>query len=302
MLVLTTLFLLVAASQHSLLLVQAEDQATKVWGTDINVADVRKNFTHFIRGFREQEGQDEEGVPKFKEEIKYLQYLTDVCSPSALVFFENVMSCHTVHMRYTTPHSLSQLFNCWSWNPRRTMSGGPASQNGRNDLQIVKKDEDCFACDCMELASYSPQLYYNLAEYPREVIPILDDILNVMAQEMRREEQGGLAARDGGEGSQVDGSAATHPGGNGPVINIRPYNLKQPRAIRDLDPNDIEALVQVDGLVTRVSNVMPDMRCPFSSHLLACLVLYEYELTSCVLLIALYRVYVLCFFPLVPHL
>ena len=47
-------------------------------------------------------------------------------------------------------------------------------------LQIVHKDEDCFACDCQELESYSPQLYYNLAEYPREVIPILDDILNMI--------------------------------------------------------------------------------------------------------------------------
>jgi DNA replication licensing factor MCM4 len=127
-------------------------------------------------------------------------------------------------------------------------------------MQIVKRDEDCFACDCRELASYCPQLYYNLAEYPREVIPILDDILNMMAQEMRREELGGPGAQGGGEGSQVDGSAATHPGAGGPIINIRPYNLKEPRAIRDLDPNDIEALVQVDGLVTRVSNVMPDMR------------------------------------------
>ena len=127
-------------------------------------------------------------------------------------------------------------------------------------LQIVHKDEDCFACDCQELESYSPQLYYNLAEYPREVIPILDDILNMMAQEMRREEQGGLAGRGGGDGSQVDGSHATHPGSGGPIINIRPYNLKEPHAIRDLAPNDIEALVQVDGLVTRVSNVMPDMR------------------------------------------
>jgi DNA replication licensing factor MCM4 len=43
-------------------------------------------------------------------------------------------------------------------------------------------------------------------------------------------------------------------------INVRPYNLVEKRAIRDLDPNDIEALVQVDGMVTRVSSVMPDMR------------------------------------------
>lgn len=67
--------------RNYVLFVQGEDQATKVWGTDINVADVRKNFTQFIRGFREQEGSDEAGIPKFKEEIKYLEYLTDVRTP-----------------------------------------------------------------------------------------------------------------------------------------------------------------------------------------------------------------------------
>jgi hypothetical protein len=73
--------LCIVALNHSLIGVitlQADDQATKVWGTDINVADVRKNFSQFIRGFREQEGQDEAGIPKFKEQIKYLEYLQDV--------------------------------------------------------------------------------------------------------------------------------------------------------------------------------------------------------------------------------
>lgn len=44
------------------------------------------------------------------------------------------------------------------------------------------------------------------------------------------------------------------------MVNVRPYHLAESRAIRDLDPNDVERLVQVDGMVTRVSNVMPDMR------------------------------------------
>jgi DNA replicative helicase MCM subunit Mcm2 (Cdc46/Mcm family) len=127
-------------------------------------------------------------------------------------------------------------------------------------VQVVASAHDSFSVDCQELHSYSPQLYRNLEEYPREVIPILDDVLNLLAARLRAEEVAHDGGADGG-GSQADGSFATHPVGTGPVINIRPYNLREPRAIRDLDPNDIEALVQVDGLVTRVSNVMPDMRC-----------------------------------------
>lgn len=127
-------------------------------------------------------------------------------------------------------------------------------------LQIVGRDEDSFSMDCKELLSFSPQLYRSLVAYPREVIPVLDDVLNNLAAALRRGDAGAAAAGDGGDdGSQIDAQPAADPGMQ--AINIRPYNLSEPRAIRDLDPNDIEALVQIDGLVTRVSNVMPDLRC-----------------------------------------
>lgn len=131
-----------------------------------------------------------------------------------------------------------------------------------SDLQIVGRDEDSFSMDCKELMSFSPQLYRSLVAYPREVIPVLDDVLNNLAAAIRRDEAGGAAAANGAggdDGSQMDAQPPAEAGTQ--AINIRPYNLLDPRAIRDLDPNDIEALVQIDGLVTRVSNVMPDLRC-----------------------------------------
>jgi hypothetical protein len=54
----------------------ASDMATKVWGTDINVADVRNQFAQFIQGFRESLGPpDADGIPKLADEPKYLEYL-----------------------------------------------------------------------------------------------------------------------------------------------------------------------------------------------------------------------------------
>ena len=115
--------------------------------------------------------------------------------------------------------------------------------------------------DCKELQSFSPQLYRNLATYPREVIPILDDVISRLGRELRA-------------GARTPGAAASQaselPDDAVQPINVRPYNLAEERAIRDLDPNDIEALVQVDGMVTRVSNVTPDMRCALSWYCSAC--------------------------------
>jgi len=128
-------------------------------------------------------------------------------------------------------------------------------------VQIVGRDEDSFSMDCKELHSFSPQLYRSLMAYPREVIPVLDDVLNNIATAIRHEETGAGAGNGAGgdDGSQMDAQPTADAGSQ--AINIRPYNLLSPRAIRDLDPNDIEALVQIDGLVTRVSNVTPDLRC-----------------------------------------
>ena len=129
-------------------------------------------------------------------------------------------------------------------------------------VQILSADEDNFSVDCAELARFCEPLYNNLVTYPREVIPILDDVVNTIARELRAQ---ATADAVGADGSQVGlGDDTSAP------INVRPYNLTEQRAIRDLDPNDIEALVQVDGMVTRVSNVTPDMRCAALFHVLLC--------------------------------
>ena len=40
---------------------------------------------------------------------------------------------------------------------------------------------------------------------------------------------------------------------------IRPFNLPDSKPMRDLNPNDIETLISIKGMVTRTSNVIPEM-------------------------------------------
>ena len=38
------------------------------------------------------------------------------------------------------------------------------------------------------------------------------------------------------------------------------FNLREKKVIRDLNPEDIEQLVSVSGMVTRCSNIIPEIR------------------------------------------
>ena len=46
-----------------------------------------------------------------------------------------------------------------------------------------------------------------------------------------------------------------------PWVQANVFNLRQKKVIRDLNPEDIEQLVSVSGMVTRCSNIIPEIRC-----------------------------------------
>ena len=48
-------------------------------------------------------------------------------------------------------------------------------------------------------------------------------------------------------------------------LQTKPHNLVDTKVIRDLNPSDINKLISVSGMITRTSNVIPDLRCVKSS-------------------------------------
>ncbi|RKP18631.1 MCM-domain-containing protein [Rozella allomycis CSF55] len=80
------------------------------------------------------------------------------------------------------------------------------------------------------------ELYEQLIAFPQEIIAIMDTVTNELYDRMY----------DSGE--------------NGGVIQVRPFNLEKVANMRQLDPNDIDNLVSVKGLVIRCSGIIPDMR------------------------------------------
>jgi len=100
--------------------------------------------------------------------------------------------------------------------------------------------------DCAHLYSADPLLYQHLLYYPTEVIALFD-----------------LAA------SQVLSSLACGGSSNVTVpslsfrVQVRPFNLRDVKPMRELNPEDIDKLISVRGMVIRHSGVVPELKSAF---------------------------------------
>ncbi|KAL0479063.1 DNA replication licensing factor MCM4 [Acrasis kona] len=90
--------------------------------------------------------------------------------------------------------------------------------------------------DCLDLPD---ELYFDLVAYPQEIISLIDVEVNHVFNNTI-------------ESSQLKGHKR---------ISVKLFNLRQPeiKAMRDLDPINIDQLVTIRGMVTRLSEVIPDL-------------------------------------------
>lgn len=90
--------------------------------------------------------------------------------------------------------------------------------------------------NCEHLKSFDADLYRQLIQYPQEVIPTFDMAVNEMFFE-----------------KYVD-TTLEHQ------IQVRPYNADQTRNMRSLNPEDIDQLLTINGMIIRLSPLIPEMR------------------------------------------
>ncbi|CAN6646053.1 DNA replication licensing factor Mcm4p [Trichomonascus vanleenenianus] len=98
--------------------------------------------------------------------------------------------------------------------------------------------------DVKNLLAYprTQKLYYQLINYPQEVIPIMDQTI--------KDTMVALAADDNAQLDEIETK----------LYKVRPYGLASQKGMRDLNPGDIDKLVTIKGLVIRASPVIPDMK------------------------------------------
>ena len=90
--------------------------------------------------------------------------------------------------------------------------------------------------NCRNLYDFAPtrSLYQQLVRHPQEIVPIMDLVVH--------QEYTALFGEDA--------LLNTH-------IQVRTFNLLETKTMRDLNPQDIDQMVSVKGMITRASSVIP---------------------------------------------
>ncbi|KAL9555809.1 hypothetical protein MBANPS3_002179 [Mucor bainieri] len=93
--------------------------------------------------------------------------------------------------------------------------------------------------DCRNLRAYpdTHKLYDQLVKYPQEIIPLMDHTITEFYM--------GLFPNDDFGRLQ---------------LKIRPYNLTSSVNMRELDPQNVDQLITIKGLMIRASPIIPDMK------------------------------------------
>lgn len=103
--------------------------------------------------------------------------------------------------------------------------------------QISETQQYILNLDCRHLLEYDGHLHTQFITFPSEMIPYFDAVVNQMYAEISSEENE-----------------------NSNIIQVRPFNLKHKKSLRELTPDDIETLISVKGIVIRSSDIIPEMK------------------------------------------
>jgi len=101
--------------------------------------------------------------------------------------------------------------------------------------EINTLEEPFLPVNCGHVQQFDEDLYRQLVCYPQEVIPTLDMAVNEMFFQKFPE------------------TDLRHQ------IQVRPFNADKTANMRSLDPQDIDQLITVTGMVIRASNLIPEM-------------------------------------------
>jgi DNA replication licensing factor MCM4 len=102
--------------------------------------------------------------------------------------------------------------------------------------EINSLEEPFMNINCGHLKMFDENLYNQLICYPQEVIPAFDMATNELFFE------------------KYPNAVLEHQ------IQVRPFNAEKTRNMRALNPEDIDQLISISGMVIRCSTIIPEMR------------------------------------------
>jgi len=144
----------------------------------------------------------------------------------------SVTTCKTKFKKF-----LQSFVDTEAEDDERTASGfDPTSPIYMQKLeQIADLETPYLDVNSTHVKMFDEDLYRQLICYPQEVIPTLDMAVNEMFFE------------------RFPDTILAHQ------IQVRPFNAEKTRNMRALNPEDIDQLITITGMVIRTSNLMPEM-------------------------------------------
>merc|ERR1712223_324319 len=144
----------------------------------------------------------------------------------------SVTTCKTKFKRF-----LQSFVDTEAESDERTATGfDPSSPIYMQKLeQIADLETPYLDVNSTHVKMFDEDLYRQLICYPQEVIPTLDMAVNEMFFE------------------RFPDAVLAH------TIQVRPFNAEKTRNMRALNPEDIDQLITITGMVIRSSNLMPEM-------------------------------------------
>ncbi|KAI3382494.1 hypothetical protein SNEBB_001114 [Seison nebaliae] len=101
--------------------------------------------------------------------------------------------------------------------------------------EMKEFDLQYFDLNGVDMKSFNLNLYKQFIRYPRELIPIFDTAVNILYDQL------------------YPNDPLTNP------IHIRPYNVNKVDCLSLLNPEDIDQVVTIDGIVMRTSPIYPQI-------------------------------------------
>lgn len=115
-------------------------------------------------------------------------------------------------------------------------------------LELIRTNAYILNINCSHFLKHTTthNFYHQLLQFPQDIIPILDIVANEEFKKLSC--QAGIAAA-GDEPSNF--------------LQVRLFGLSESCRLRGLNPENIEQLIAVKGMVIRVSNIIPDLKVAF---------------------------------------
>ena len=101
--------------------------------------------------------------------------------------------------------------------------------------QCIEAETNSLLIDGDHIFQYEKFLYYQLIHFPGEIIPLFDKVTNQIVEEKFNKTLTSM-------------------------IQVGIVNLKSTNRMRDLNPKDVNHLVQIKGIVIRCSDIYPEMK------------------------------------------